>query len=112
VNNGAPSKIKFDYLKSGLFRTVKADGVYGGPNANRDLVMSFFSERSAIPKTTVHAVKPDGTLGDEIVSERVSRDAVIREIEVCVSMSLATAKVFHTWLDERIRIMEGFKAKK
>ena len=70
--------IKFDYIKSNLFRTTRADGAWAGTNGYLDLILAFFSERSPIPKHTEFALTEQHTLGDEILQERIARDAVIR----------------------------------
>jgi hypothetical protein len=97
-----PSEVKFDYLKGNFFRVVHADGVFGGPTPNQQIAVTFFSERLAIPQQTAQAVKPDGTLGDEIVEKRVSRDAVVRELEVCVMVGLPVAIKLQEWLGKHI----------
>ena len=93
-----PAEVKFDYLKAHAFRVVHADGVFGGPTPNRLIAMTLFSERLPIPQQTVHAFKGDGMLGEEIIDRRVSRDAVVRELEVCVMLSVETATRLHEWL--------------
>jgi len=70
----------------------------------------FFSERPAIPQRVVHAIDGE-TIGSEIEGQRVGRDAVIREVEISVSMNLETAKSFRTWLDEKIEKIEDLRSK-
>lgn len=99
-------KIKFDYIKSNYFRTARADGAVGGLNGHGDIVLSFFSERPPIPKTAVH-ILTDKQLGDELLDERVQRDAVVREVEVCLSMNLNVAKALRSLIDKQIEQMEA-----
>jgi hypothetical protein len=102
------STISFDYIKSNQFRCARADGVWGGLNGHLDVVMSFFSERPAIPQHVVHALHGN-TLGEEIPDQRVGRNSIIREVEVCISMNLTVAKVFRDWLDSKIKSIEEIK---
>ena len=99
-------RIEFDYLKSNFFRVVHADGVFGGVTPSLDIHMDVFSQRSPIPKKVVHEVKPDRTVGEEIVDERVIRDAIVREVEVGVVFNLAMAKLMVDWLNDKIRFIE------
>jgi len=105
----APSRVKFDYIKSNFFRTARADGAWAGTNGYLDLILSFYSERTPIPRQTVHALLDQHTLGDEIQSERISRDAVVREVEIAVSMNLEVAKSLQTLLNKQIAALEASK---
>lgn len=100
-----PAKVKFDYIKSNFFRTAKANGAVCGANGFGDVILNFFSERSPIPQRTVHNLS-DGRLGDEIAEERVGRDAVVREVEVSISMNIQVARSIVTALDQQIKILE------
>ena len=95
-------RVRFDYLKSGLFRVIHADGVVGGLTPRLDVHMDFWSERFPIPKQVVHALTNDGTLGEEIKSERTTREAIVREVEAGVVLDLETAKALRDWLTDRI----------
>ena len=86
-----PQTINFDFLKSNNFRVVSADGAFVGATQS-GLTVTFFTERQPIPRRVVHKVGRDGVLGEEIVEQRVVRDAVIRDAEVTISMSSEVAK--------------------
>jgi len=101
-NGKLPDKIKFDYLKSNFFRVIHADGVWGGLTPSQDVLITFWNERAPIPKQMTYRVNPDGNLGEEVKEERISRDAIVREVETSVVISLATARAFVTWLQDRI----------
>lgn len=95
-------RVRFDYLKSALFRVIHADGVVGGLTPRLDVHMDFWSERFPIPKQVVHALTSEGTLGEEIRSERTTCEAIVREVEAGVVLDLETAKALRDWLTERI----------
>lgn len=99
-------RVNFDYIKSNLFRTARADGLVCGVNGHADIVLNFFSERTAIPKRSSHRLV-GGRLGDEIPEDRVSRDAVVREVEISLSMNLAVAKATIKTLETQIKNMEA-----
>src|SRR5438477_10352388 len=104
------TKIKFDYIKSNFFRTARADGAWAGMNGYADIVLNFFSERTPIPQRTVQPTIGQ-RLGEEIVAERVIRDAIVREVEISLSMSIDVAKAMRTLLDGQIRAVELGKKK-
>ena len=101
-------RVRFSYLKAQSHRVVHADGVIGGiaPRGN-SIVMSFFNERVPIPREVVHSVNADGSLGDEIVSERVSREGVVREVETTILIEPATARQLHEWLGKRLEQVQA-----
>ena len=107
-----PSKLKFDYIKSNVFRVIHADGVIGGPTPRLSIHMDFWSERFPIPQQTVHEVNPDGGLGEELKEERQSRKAIVREVEIGVVMDLDTAKSFREWLNDKITEIERVLAER
>jgi hypothetical protein len=86
-----PETVNFDYLKSNQFRAIHVDGAFIGLTQT-GLTVNFFAERQPIPRRVVHKVGKDGAIGEEIVEQRVVRDAVIRDTEVSISMSIDVAK--------------------
>jgi hypothetical protein len=105
--NAPPAKIKFDYIKSNFFRVARADGAWAGTNGFSDVVLSFYSERTPIPRQVVHSITEQKALGDEILAERITRDAVVREVEISLSMSLGVAQSLHDLLAQQIREIES-----
>ncbi|HKQ45619.1 MAG TPA: hypothetical protein VJS47_09515 [Rhizomicrobium sp.] len=100
--SNAPPKVAFDYIKSQYFRVVRADGAIGAVTPRGLIHFSLFSERPAIPRRTVHALNDDGTLGLQIESETVSRNSVVRELDVDIFLRPDVAKELHTWLGNLI----------
>ncbi len=105
-----PDKIKFDFIKSNYFRTIHADGVWGGVNGHLDIAMAFYSERPAIPQQITVPVE-NGKLGNELEDKRVGRDAMIRDVEIAVTMNVEVARSFRQWLDERIKAIDEINSK-
>ena len=101
-----PDKIRFDYIKSNQHREIFVEGIHGGITPKAKIQMSLFCERQPIPRQIAH--KFDGLeLGPEILSERLSRDAIIRSVDATLIMDLNTAEVMHSWLGNQIK--EGKK---
>jgi hypothetical protein len=104
-------KVKFHYIKSNDFRVVHVDGVFGGVTPTGDIFVSVFNQRPPIPNVTVQPVKENGELGEEILSERVSRDGIIRELEVGLAMRPDVAEAMIRWLQDRLGNIAEMKEK-
>lgn len=74
--------------------------------------MDFWSERFPIPKQVVYVLNSDGTLGDEVKSERQARTAIVREVDAGVVMNLETVRAFRDWLNDRIAEVEKILAER
>lgn len=101
-----PKKIRFHYLKNNAFRTIHADGVFGGVTPRLSISATFFNERHPLPDQTVQLISAEGVVGDEILEERIVRDGLVRELEANVVMDLACAKTVVKWLTDKIDIIE------
>ena len=106
----APNRIKFDYIKSNLFRVVHVDGAIGGATPQGYVHMAIFSERLPIPTQVVHGVESGSRLGEEILAERVVKEAVVRELEVDCIMNIETAESLHNWLAQTIAKVHAVRA--
>jgi hypothetical protein len=100
-----PGRVAFDFVKSPHFRAVRADGAIGGVTPNGQIHIAFYSERHAIPRRVVHTIDSTGKLGDEIGRE--SRDAIVREMDFDLFLTLSVAKSVHQWLGDRIAELEA-----
>lgn len=105
-SDGAPSEplteLKYDYIKSNLFRVIHADGLAAALTPQLNFFVHFWSERYPIPRRVVHRFDPDGSLGDEILERREYRDAIIREVESAVVLDYEGAVKLRDWLNELI----------
>ena len=99
-----PKSVEIHYLKANDFRVIHADGVWGGVAPRGYITMSVFSERNPIPRKMVFDVTPDGQLGP--VTDRDSKEGIIREVEVEVVMDVPLAKSLVEWLKDKITFAE------
>lgn len=100
--------VEFHYLKSNQFRTVHADGAWGGRTPSDQFLMMFYTERVPIPQRVDLQVSEGGVIGEQVA--RVGRNGIVREAEVAAVMTLEVAKRVHDWLGKQIDGME--KARK
>lgn len=110
-NPKPPDTINFDYLKSGQFRVVHADGAFVSLSQT-GVNVSFFTERQAIPRRVVHKVDAHGIVGEEITSERVVRDAIVRDVEISVMMTTDSAERLIDVLQKVVKSYKEIAAQK
>jgi hypothetical protein len=89
-DTAAPSTLQFHYIKSNFFRVMHVDGALGGLTPNRQIFVSLFNERSAIPQMVEHTISPEGGLGDE--TQRISKEGLVREVEVGIILNIHAAE--------------------
>jgi hypothetical protein len=55
----------------------------------------------------------EGEIGKEILEERITRDAIVREVEALLVMDIEVATRMRDWIDDKIKkIQELIKTKK
>jgi len=104
-----PTSVPFHYIKSNLFRVIHTDGAVGNIAPSGLIFVGLYSERSAIPQMMVHDVTETGQVGPERLSERLSKNGIVREVEVGATMSVETAITFVAWLQEKIDLLQKIK---
>ncbi len=107
-----PEEIEFHFIKGNAFRVIYADGILGGIHPNgRHIHMSLFNERQPIPQRTVHKITVAArnedksislSVGEEVVSKRISREGIVREIEAEVVLDIPTARNLVLWLHRHL----------
>ncbi len=105
------SEVKFDFIKSQYFRVIHADGAIGGVTPAGLIHFALYSERAAIPRQITHLLNPDKTLGERVFEETVAREAIVREMDVDVILSIAFAENLRKWLGEKIKDAKTHQAK-
>lgn len=99
-----PKSIEFHYLKSPDFKTVHADGAFGGPTPQGGIFVSFYLERPVIPQRIKFSIENDGRLQTEM--HREGKAGMVREVDCGITMSLSTAKSLREWLSGQIDLIE------
>jgi hypothetical protein len=98
-----PEEVEFRFCRSAGYRVHPADGAWGGLTPTGDVAVCFYIDQQPTPSTVRHALKKDGTLGDEI-SRDPPKDAqmIIRELQTGVVLTLEKAEVLADWLKARV----------
>ena len=103
-NPERPREVRFHQIKSHLFRVIHADGLWVSMDPHHHLHITFYNERVPLPTEVVYPLTEANQIGDEILSERVTRKDWVREMEVDVVMTYERAVALNKWL-------EGYLAK-
>jgi hypothetical protein len=99
-----PTSFKFHYIKSNLFRVIHSEGAIGGLTPSREIFVSLFNERAALPQLVEFAILPEGKLGNEI--RREGKDGIVREMEIGVLMDATAAKNLAEFLLGQVKLLE------
>jgi hypothetical protein len=99
-----PSSVKFHYIKSNSFRVVHVDGSLGGITPSREIFVSLYSERGALPKMIEWSVSADGSLGEEI--SREGKDGIVREMDVGLVMTPEIAESLAEFLQYQVKLLK------
>ncbi len=82
--------VKFDYIKSNLFRVLTADGATATLTPQGKIFLYLYNERVPIPRQLTYELLPDRTLGKEV--SNISREGFVREVEVGIVIDTNVAE--------------------
>lgn len=107
--NDVPTRLQMPvhFIKSSCFRVVHANGVWYGGDNQSNLHLTFFNERNPIPKKVVVNVDERGAVIGEEVSQRISKQGIVREMEVDVVLSLQVAQELYMTLGENLKAFQS-----
>jgi hypothetical protein len=94
------------FIKSSCFRVIHASGAWYGGDAQKNLHLTFFNERTPIPKKVVVNLNEQGVVVGEDLSQRVSKEGAVREMEVDIVFSIPAAVEFYRTLGENLKAMK------
>ena len=101
-----PIKLDAHYVKSSHYRTIHADGVWGGITPQLNIQMAFYSEHHPIPEIVHYEVKPGEPLKEV---KRTASEGVVREVEAEMIVSLELAESVVRWLNGKIEEVKKFQ---
>jgi hypothetical protein len=100
-----PGVVRFFYEKCKYFRVAHVDGVIGGLTPTRDIFVSVYSQRVALPQTIDQKISPDGKLG--AVIDKSGKDGIFREMEIGLVMSAEVANEIAEFLMQHARAAQS-----
>lgn len=95
-----PKKVTFEYKISPNFIVYAATGAIGGLNAQGQIIINFFNERAAIPKTQTYDVNEKGALIAPPIAEE-KKGSIIRDVYLAISLSPQTARGLAEFLSDQ-----------
>src|ERR1700733_53208 len=99
-----PPTISFFHEKGNFFRVIHVDGAIGGLTPTRDIFMSLYSQRVAIPRIIEQRLSIEGKVGEEV--KREGKNGIFRELEVGVVLTPTTARQIAQWLIQQAALAE------
>jgi len=96
-----PGTIRFFYEKGKYFRVAHVDGVIGGLTPTREVFLSVYSQRVALPQTIDQQITPDGKLG--AVVDTKGKNGIFREMEIGLIMTPEVANQIADFLTQHAR---------
>jgi hypothetical protein len=99
--------LQIHFIKGSNFRVVYASGAWFGGDAQQNIHLTFFNERTPIPQRLILNLNEQGTVVGEDTSKRVSKEGVIREMEVDVVFSVPSAVEFYRALGENLKALKA-----
>jgi len=91
---------------SANYRELHIDGAFGGITTRGYINLSFYAERTPIPRGTDFSVTKEGTIGNKIADSQDSKEGILREFEFGVYMDINTAKSLVDFLKSKIEDLE------
>jgi hypothetical protein len=106
-------ELTFKYVFAADYNPVYVNGAHGGVSPRGELVMNFYLERMALPRSVTHEINPNGTIGNEVAAEPEGlKSSMVRFIDAGVVLNFQSAKELHLWLGERVNEMEALERAK
>ena len=103
-------KATYLYSRASDYKVVAATGVYGGPTPSGHIRVEFFVDYASNPVKTVHAVTPEGRVGEELEREPTSR-SITREFQIGVVFTPDVAESLARWLQDKVAILRQAQEK-
>jgi hypothetical protein len=101
MTEGTPTSIKFFYEKGKYFRVAHIDGAIGGLTPTRDIFVSLYSQRSALPQIVEQQITPEGKLG--AVVDTTGKRGIFREMEIGIVITPEVAIELADFLKQHAR---------
>lgn len=97
------------FVKSNYFRVIHTVGAWFGGDGHGNIHMSFYNERTAIPKSLVLTIDQSGSPVAE--SNRESKQGFVREMEVDIVITYQDALALHSALGENLKSIQEMHRK-
>jgi hypothetical protein len=102
------AKISFKYIFTYDYNPVYVNGAHGGVSPRGEIIANFYLERQPLPNEITHPIKPDGSIGADIigVDPKDLNNSIVRFVSSGVVLNYQNAKALHHWLGDKIEELE------
>ena len=101
------SEITFKYIFNYAYNPTYVNGAQGGFSPRGEMVIHFYLERHPLPDAISHEITPEGVIGKETGIEPSDlQKSMVRFIDTGVVMNYENARIFHSWMGDKLREME------
>lgn len=101
------NEITFKYVFNYGYNPSYVNGAQGGFSPRGEMVINFYLERQPLPEAISHEITPEGAIGRETGVEPEDLSAsMVRFIDTGVVMSYENARIFHSWMGDKLREVE------
>ena len=100
-------EVTFKYVFNYGYNPTYVNGAQGGFSPRGEMVINFYLERQPLPDSITHEITSEGAIGRETGVEPADlTSSLVRFIDTGVVMSYDNAKIFHSWMGEKLREVE------
>jgi len=100
-------ELTFKYVFNYGYNPSYVNGAQGGFSPRGEMVINFYLERQPLPDSITHEITPEGAIGRETgVEPKDLANSMVRFIDTGVVMSYENARVFHSWMGDKLRELE------
>ena len=100
-------ELTFKYVFNYGYNPTYVNGAQGGFSPRGEMVINFYLERQPLPESITHEITTEGAIGSETeIEPKNLASSMVRFIDTGVVMSYENARVFHSWLGEKLREVE------
>ncbi|MEI6702019.1 MAG: hypothetical protein WCL71_00605 [Deltaproteobacteria bacterium] len=100
-------ELTFKYVFNYGYNPSYVNGAQGGFSPRGEMVINFYLERQPLPDAITHEITPEGAIGRETgVEPKDLASSMVRFIDTGVVMSYENARVFHSWMGDKLRELE------
>lgn len=108
INSLVGAKLKFKYKFPEDYNPTYVNGAFGGITPSGEIVVNFYLERHAVPRSQTMEVTADGVLGSEVAKDPADLpQSMVRYVGPGIVLSPHTAKAIHTFLSQQLEALES-----
>jgi hypothetical protein len=94
--------IKFKYIFEDDYNPKYVNGAQGGINPKGEIIINFYVERAALPKSVTHSLEDNKLSRDTVTEPEDLKDSLVRYVQNGIILDIRSAKEIYNWLGRHI----------